>query len=64
MDFASGFVVNDPSQFVILLKGDLLQIYSGLEVFLGHFGFTEFSVLEFSRIVFAEFGVLEYLWIC
>ena len=39
-----------PSHFVILLKGNLLQISSGLELILGYFGFTKFGVLEFSRI--------------
>ena len=40
--------------------GDFLQISSGFEVILGYFGFTKFSVLDFSRIVFTKFGVLEF----
>ena len=52
-----------PSHFVILLKGNLLQISSGFEVILGYFGFTNSGVLEFSRIFFTKFGVLELLWI-
>ena len=53
-----------PSHFVILLKGNLLQIYSSLEVILGHFVFTKFGVVEFSRINFTKFGVLEFFWNC
>ena len=49
-----------PSHFVILSKGNLLQISSGLEVILGYFGFTNFDVLEFSIIDSTEFGVLEF----
>ena len=62
MDFTDGFVVDEPLTFFLLLKASLLQISSGLEVILGYFGFTEFGVLEFSRIVFTEFGVLEFFW--
>ena len=50
-----------PSHFVIFLKGNLLQISSGLEVILVYFGFTEFGVLRFSQIFFNDFGVLEFL---
>ena len=38
-----------PSHLVIFLKGDLLQISSGLVVMLEYFCFTEFCVLELSR---------------
>ena len=38
-----------PSHLFILLKGNLLQISSGLEVILGYFCFTKFGVLESSR---------------
>ena len=38
-----------PSHLVIFLKGDLLQMSSGLEVMLGYFCFAEFGVLELSR---------------
>ena len=53
-----------PSYFFILLKRDCPRISSGLEVILGHFGFTKLGVLEFSRINFTEFGVLEVFWNC
>ena len=56
------FYSTTPSCFVIILKENLLQISSGLEAILGYFGFTEFGVLEFSRIDFTEFGVLEFFW--
>ena len=38
-----------PSHLVIFLKGNLLQISSGLEVMLGYFCFTKFGVLELSK---------------
>ena len=63
MDFADDFVVDDPLIFFIFLKGDLLQIYSGLRVILVYFGFTNFGVLELFRIFFTKFGVLELFWI-
>ena len=50
-----------PSHFVISLKGNLLQISSGLEVILGYFGFTEFGVVEFSRNNLTENSVLGSL---
>ena len=46
--------------FIIFLKGDLLQISSGLEVIFGYFGITDFGELEFSRIAFTDFGVIEF----
>ena len=49
-----------PSHFFIFLKGNLLQISSGLEFIIGHFCFNDFGVLEFSRIVFTDFGVLKF----
>ena len=49
-----------PSLFVIFFKGNLLKISSGLEVILGYFGFTNFGVLELSRVDFIDFGVLEF----
>ena len=52
-----------PSHFVIFLKGDLPQIYSGLEVILGYLYFAKFGVLEVSRIDFTEFVVIEFFWI-
>ena len=48
------------SHFFIFLKGDLLRISSGLEFILGYFGFTNFGVLEFSRIDLTEFGLLYF----
>ena len=51
-----------PSHLVIFLKGNLLQIYSDLEVMLGYFCFAEVGVLELSRDDFTEFGVLEFFW--
>ena len=76
MDFADDFVVDDPLTFFIFLKGNLLQISSGLEVILGffpppslvclnylcYFFFTDFGVPESSRDNFTEFGVLELFW--
>ena len=52
-----------PSHFVIFLKGNLLQIYSGLEVILGYFCFTEFGVFELSLLfLFCRFlACLNYL---
>ena len=50
-----------PSHLIIFLKGNLLQISSGLEVMLGFF-FAKFGVLEISRVDFTEFGVLEFFW--
>ena len=41
-----------PSHFVIFLKGDFLQISSGLEFILGYFCFAEFGVLELSLLFF------------
>ena len=38
-----------PSHLVVFFKGNLLQIYSGLEVMLENFGFAEFGVLELSK---------------
>ena len=49
------FVIDDP---LTLLKGNLLQISSGLELILDYFGFTEFGFFEFFRIDFTEIGVL------
>ena len=43
MDFAYDFVFNDPSYFVIFLKGGFLIISSGLEVILGYI-FSSISV--------------------
>ena len=48
-----------PLRFVIFLKGDLLRIYSGLEVILGIFCFTEFGVLEISRDDFTDLVYLN-----
>ena len=53
-----------PSYFFIFLKGDLLQKSSGLEVILGYFCFTEFGVLELSRVDLTEFDVLEFFQNC
>ena len=39
-----------------------MQISSGLEVILGYFGYTNFGVLELSRVDFTKFGVLEFFW--
>ena len=39
-----------PSHFLIFLKGNLLQIYSGLEVILRYFCFTKFVVLDLSLL--------------
>ena len=78
MDFADDFVVDDPVTFFYFLRGNLLQIYSGLEVILGCFCFTEFGVvklsllffftnfglLELSRDYFTKFGVLELFRNC
>ena len=48
------------SHFVIFLKGDLLQIFYGLEVIIRYFCFTEFGVIELSWLFcFIEFGVIE-----
>ena len=51
MDLADNFVVDDPLTFCYFLEGDLLRIYSGLEVILGFF-FAEFGVLELSLLFF------------
>ena len=39
-----------------------MQISSGLEVIISFFGYTEFGLLEFSRVDFTEFSVLEFFW--
>ena len=49
-----------PSHFLILLKDNLLRIYSGLELIIGYFGFTYFGVLVF-LIDFTKFDVLDFL---
>ena len=59
MNLADDLVVDDPFEFVIFLNGNSMQISSGLEVILGYFCFTEFSVLELSRDDFTKFSVLE-----
>ena len=53
-----------PSHFVISLKGDFLQIYSGLEVILGSFCLAGLGVLELFKVNFTEFDVLEFIWNC
>ena len=62
MDFADDFVVDDPLTICYFFKGDFPLISSGLEVILGYFCFTEFGVLELSRVDFTEFNVLEFFW--
>ena len=42
----------------------IARILRELTIILGYFGFTEFSVLESSRIILTDFGVLEFFWIC
>ena len=61
MDFADDFVVDDLSHFVIFLKGNFLQISSCLEVILGYFCFTEFSVLELYLFFLPISACLNYL---
>ena len=43
---------------IFFLKGNLLQISSGLEVILGNIWFTNLGLLEFSKVDFTKFGVL------
>ena len=64
MDFADDFVVDDPLTFFIFLKGNLLSIYSGLEVILGFLVSPSSVCLNFSIIVFTNFGMLEFFWNC
>ena len=59
MDFADYFVVDDPSDFVILLEGNLLRISLGLEVILGYFCFAKFGELEISFLILFIQGMLE-----
>ena len=53
-----------PSHLVIFLKGNLLQISSGLEVMFEFFVSPSLVCLEYLEMIvdFTDFGVLEFLW--
>ena len=64
MDFLDDFVVNDPLIFCYFIEG---EFDSNVFRFGSHswfFGFTKFGVFECYRIVFTEFGVLEFFHNC
>ena len=61
MDFAYDFVFNDPSYFIIFVKGVFLQISSGLELMLGFFVLPISVCLNSLEMISPSLVCLNYL---